>query len=831
MSKVPGDTQLTAMSTRTGSPENAASVAYPFRANILLVDDRPANLLALEAILAPLKQRLVRALSGAEALERLSKEDYAVILMDLRMPEMDGLRTTELIKQSERCARVPIIFLTAVSLDPLDVISGYERGAVDFLLKPFEPTILRSKVSVFVDLFLKEQTIRRQAAQLHQREREALERRSEMRFRSLIDAMPQCVWAARLDKMFHYWNKQAADYTGIPVGLSVPVSALLEKTHPDDRARGENLWSDLVHNERPFEGKLRLRRASDGAYRWHLARGLPQPDESGAIVGWLIAATDIDSEEEALAKAEAASRMKDEFLATVSHELRNPLNAINGWTRLLRSGTLDAAKTAKALEVIERNAGFQAGLIDDILDVSRIVQGRIKISFRPLRFVPIIESALAAIRPTADAKGVKLESELDGFSDFVRGDADRLQQTVWNLLSNAVKFTPREGKVTVRLGRESGALRLAVSDTGQGISPAFLPFVFERFRQADSSTTRVHGGLGLGLAIVRHFVELHGGSVKAESAGEGLGATFVITLPLDDLPGSAAGGDTSQSARTAQLPLRDVSVLLVEDEDDSREMLAELLSQQGAKVTTAASSADALAKIASEVPQVLLSDIGMPGDDGYALIRKVRERLPNTTMVTAAVTGLGSAADRHRVLDAGFHLCGILGNSRALLEGRAGSLERPGQCDRWHGAHLIGCVAIEGEIKGVGKILTVSRGVGDLVRAEGVFDGEKGEVSIGPRQPGGNIDVIGLHPAQHRGWQAALRLAAGCQGGGARIAQQVLVEVVVEGGAGDDAADIDGVPVIDADGTAALGLGRCVIRRRGMLIVVGCMAGVGIRMR
>jgi len=626
------------------------------KAGILLVDDRPANLLALEAILDPLDQRLVRATSGEEALQKLESEEFAVILMDVRMPGMDGLRTAEVICQRESAARVPIIFLTAVPIGNADVVSGYARGAVDFLLKPFDPDILRSKVSVFVELHQKEQMIRRQAGLLRRRDREAFERRSELRFRSLMDALPQSVWVARADQNFYYWNQRAADYIGLEASEAVAADRLFEFVHPDDLEMIKSEWQLATSLQRSSEVRIRLRRHSDGAYRWFLMRGVPQHDESGKITGWIVAATDIDSEHQALEEAEGASRMKEEFLATVSHELRNPLNAIVGWIHLLRSGNLDAVKSSKALETIERNVHLQTALIDDILDVSRIIRGKISLSFRPIRMRVVIEAAISAVRPTADAKGIALESAITAQADEVRGDADRLQQVVWNLLSNAIKFTPRGGRVMVRAEQYEDELKLTVSDTGQGISPDFLPRVFDRFSQADSGSNRAHGGLGLGLAIVRHLVELHAGTVEAASDGPGRGASFSVRLPLMNA-GATTVARTQTLTGPQPLKLSGVSILVVDDEIDSREVLAEILRYYGAQTVTAASAEDALAAIARSRPDVLLSDIGMPAIDGYQLIRTIRERIPEQEMIAFALTGLGSGNDKERALAEGFQQC------------------------------------------------------------------------------------------------------------------------------------------------------------------------------
>jgi len=626
------------------------------KASILLVDDRPANLLALEAILDSLDQHLVRATSGEEALEKLQEQEFAVILMDVRMPGMDGLRTAEVISQRESAARVPIIFLTAVPIANADVVSGYARGAVDFLLKPFDPEILRSKVSVFVDLYQKEQMIRRQAGLLRQRDREAFERRSELRFRSLMDALPQCVWVARADLTFYYWNKRAVDYIGMPASVAVSAERLFEFVHPDDLATINSEWQVATGLQRPAEVQVRLRRQADGAYRWFLMRGVPQHDEAGKVTGWIVAATDIDTEHQALEEAEDASRMKEEFLATVSHELRNPLNAMVGWVHLLRTGNLDPAKSSKALETIERNVHLQTALIDDILDVSRIIRGKINLTFSTVRMSAVVDAALAAMRPTADAKGVALEYEMAADSDEVSGDADRLQQIVWNLLSNAIKFTLRDGLVVVRLEQHGHELTLSVRDTGQGISPEFIPHVFERFSQAESGSTRTHGGLGLGLAIVRHLVELHAGTVEATSAGRGQGATFSVRLPLVDSKTKTADDNRNQTD-ARPMKLAGVSILVVDDEFDSREVLAEILRQYGAQTRTAGSASEALSEIDRATPQVLLSDIGMPMVDGYELIRQIRQRIDEREMIAVALTGLGSGKDKERALADGFQQC------------------------------------------------------------------------------------------------------------------------------------------------------------------------------
>ncbi len=374
-----------------------------------------------------------------------------------------------------------------------------------------------------------------------------------------------------------------------------------------------------------------------------------------------------DRERAARAEAEESSRLKDEFLATVSHELRTPLTAVLGWTHLLRDGRLDAQAAAHALETVERNAHAQQQLIEDLLDVSRIITGKLPLDVRRVAPASFIEAAIEAVLPAAEAKGIVLEKSLSEDVAALTGDPARLQQVVWNLLSNAIKFTPRGGRVLVRLRGEGTHAEISISDTGDGIGQEFLPYVFDRFRQADQTTARRYGGLGLGLAIVRHLVELHGGTVRAESEGEGKGATFTVRLPL--VPSQKAGdGDGAsvpvpravETRRAVECPdkLDGLRVLVVDDEADTLDLIKVLLAQCGAEVSTASSSAEALGLFAESAPDVIISDIGMPGEDGYELIRRVRELPPERGGRTPAValTAYARAADRLRVLRSGYQM-------------------------------------------------------------------------------------------------------------------------------------------------------------------------------
>ncbi|HYD01612.1 MAG TPA: ATP-binding protein [Phycisphaerales bacterium] len=375
----------------------------------------------------------------------------------------------------------------------------------------------------------------------------------------------------------------------------------------------------------------------------------------------------LDSERRARAEAERASRVKDDFVATLSHELRTPISSILGWTHLLRA---DPARpdAAYGLEVIERNTRAQARMIDDLLDVSRIVAGKLRLDVQPVDLAAVLRAAIEIVRPAAEAKGVRLVTELDGGA-LVRGDAARLQQIAWNLLSNAIKFTPGGGAAEVRvsLKRTGAHAELTVRDNGKGISREFLPYIFDRFRQEDASTTRLHGGLGLGLSIVRHLTELHGGTVSARSEGEGLGSTFTVSLPLAAAPVTqrvhedrdVIDGAPTPSRAAPSAPLDGVRILLVDDDLDTRELLSLVLSKAGAHVVTAASSTEGLVRLQSDPSlEVIVSDVGMPDEDGYAFIRKVRQieegRGTPARLPAIALTAFARSEDRTRALKAGF---------------------------------------------------------------------------------------------------------------------------------------------------------------------------------
>jgi len=642
--------------------------------SILLVDDHAANLDALEAILAPLGHRIVRASSGEQALAQLSREDFGLVLLDVNMPVTDGFATASLIKARPRSRRLPIIFMTAGDVGAAEMARAYAQGAVDFITQPCDARVLRSKAAVFIEWHLQSEEHKRQMATIRRRDRQRYEEQTAHRVRNLTDLMPLCVWAANREGRITYTNKAWAEYTGLDA-TAANDRGHLEVIHPDDRERVLAAWTDAVRSGEPLVVEYRLRRASDGAYRWHLGRAVPERGVRGAIVGWIATATDIDDQkhaetrltelaaraDKARADAEEASRMKDEFLATVSHELRTPLNAIYGWTRMVRSGELERKQIEKAMQTIERNTRAQIKLVEDLLDVSRIVAGKLTLDWKTMSPSDVVRTAVDAMMPTAAQKGVQLCAIVDPSPCRVSGDPNRLQQVVWNLIANAIKFTPAGGRIEVIVGSVDDRVEIEVNDSGHGIAPEFLPHVFDAFRQADGSSTRSHGGLGLGLAIVKHIVDLHHGSVDVQSEGSGRGARFIVRLPLvatTDDSRVAEWPSRSSGAFARVRELRDIRVLVVDDDEDSRDMLTMVFEQYGAAVERAASAAEALAAIERRPPTILLSDVGMPGEDGHALIRRVRaaERESGRCLPAIALTGYATAEDGARALAAGFQL-------------------------------------------------------------------------------------------------------------------------------------------------------------------------------
>ena len=498
-------------------------------------------------------------------------------------------------------------------------------------------------------------------------------RQSEERYRYLAEAIPQLVWTTNPNGKCDFFNQNWCEYTGLTLEQSLG-SGWLAALHPDDIQNADEVWSNAVKNSTIYNNEYRFKRASDGCYRWQLARGLPLKNEQGIVVKWFGTCTDIHEQKQILeerahlleleqvarAKAETANRIKDEFLAVLSHELRTPLNAILGWSKLLQTSRLNQAKTSEALATIERNATLQVQLIEDLLDISKILQGKLTLDIREINLESTILSALQTMRLAAEAKLIEVSTVFEPVMGEVMGDSTRLQQVVWNLLSNAVKFTPKGGKVEVLLKQDDGYAQIIVSDTGKGISAEFLPFVFDYFRQADSTSTRNFGGLGLGLAIVRNIIEIHGGIVKADSHGEDKGATFTVSLPLlqDESPSLTDEQNYPVLLTPKSLPLNGVRVLVVDDDPDSLDFAAFVLEQEGAFVIALSSPYEALQTLAEVKPDVLVSDISMPDMNGYMLIRQLRTCPPEQggQIPAIALTAFARTDDQQEVLKAGFQM-------------------------------------------------------------------------------------------------------------------------------------------------------------------------------
>jgi len=598
------------------------------QANILLVDDRPENLLALESILEQLGQNLVRAASAHEALRFLLLEDVALILLDVQMPGVNGFELAELIRERERTQHTPIIFVTAISDNENYIFKGYSLGAVDYLTKPVAPEILRSKVRFFIELFGQNEQIKRQAALLEEsnarldnlntdlehrvaertaelktanRELEkeiAVRTQSEARLatqhsitRTLADsngiedagppilqafcehmnAQISCLWVLNATgaeltcsqtetcgdpRRFDYFVAETRR-TGISAGLGVPGRVWKENApvwlandfDGEKYPRAEFAAKAGLHGAVGFP--IKIQGVFYGVIEFFTPKLLQEDlhllsmlEAIGSEIGQFIQRKSAEADRERLLlrekalreQAEQASLLKDEFLATVSHELRTPLNAIIGWCQIIQDGRLSPEEQKTALDTIHRNAKSQAKLIDDLLDTSRLISGNLRLDLSPVQVAPAIEEAIETVRPAAEAKGISIATEFISEIASITCDARRLQQMVWNLLTNGVKFTPKGGRINVKFESTADALKIIVSDNGHGISREFLPHVFDRFRQADSSSTRSSEGIGIGLAIVRHLVELHGGKASAASDGTGKGSAFTLTFPQSPNP-------------------------------------------------------------------------------------------------------------------------------------------------------------------------------------------------------------------------------------------------------------------------------------------------------
>jgi PAS domain S-box-containing protein len=496
-------------------------------------------------------------------------------------------------------------------------------------------------------------------------------RASEERYRLAARATNDAIWDWDLTTGRVQWNEGIRNLFGYAADqVGTDVEWRFSQIHADDRDRVVSGFNAVIEGGGRFWADQYQFRCANGSYAIVSDRAYIEHNESGKAVRLIAAMTDVtrlkqaEREREQLLRlehtarkqAESANRVKDEFIATLSHELRTPLTPILGWTQLLRNRTTDPSAIERGLDVIEHNARSQAKLIDDLLDLSRIVTGKMQVKMQSTEIQQIVRAAVDAVQPAADGKGVRIEIGSQRAIQLT-ADPDRLQQVLWNLLTNAIRFTPSGGVISVTAGQIGNEVRIVVRDTGEGIEPDFLPQVFDRFSQADSTNVRAHGGLGIGLAIVRYIVELHGGSVGVESLGKGYGATFTVTLPMKIAETRPARARKSKRQGKTALTLKALRLLVVDDDPDVRELLALVLQQEGAVVTTAASAQQALETIQAASPDILISDIAMPQENGYQFLKKVREmeRKDGRHPIPAlALSAYVREEDRNTSLEAGF---------------------------------------------------------------------------------------------------------------------------------------------------------------------------------
>ncbi|HEY9810866.1 MAG TPA: response regulator [Halomicronema sp.] len=593
-------------------------------------------------------------------LEALETRKFDLVLSDFSLPGFDGISALKIAHNI--CPEVPFIFVSGTLGEEL-AIETLKSGATDYVLKHrlerLVPSVQRALQEV------KERRFRAAA--------EAALKETEEQFRQLANAMPQIVWVSLPNGDTEYVNQQWVEYTGFSLEKAYEREVLIKAIHAEDFEQTYALWKHCLNSGEFYQKEFRLKRGSNGEYRWFLSRAVPIKNNQGEIIHWYGTLTDIDEQkqvEETLRRRteelDRANRIKDEFLAVLSHELRTPLGPILGWAQLLRIKRPDEQTLIRGLATIERNANIQTQLIEDLLDVSRILRGKISLNVDLTDLRLIIMAALETVQLAAQAKSIEIKIQMAGNVSQVRGDAGRLQQVMWNLLSNAVKFTPSGGCVEVFLQEVDGWVEVKIKDTGKGIEPAFFPYMFDYFCQADSSTTRKFGGLGVGLGIVRHLVELHGGIVEAESAGEDQGATFTVKLPIfkestivQEAPiiekKELENTEVLSRENLGFLPLSGIRILVVDDEKDTLDLITWMLKDAGAIAMGVTSAQSAMEVWDNFQPDVLISDIGMPEEDGYSLIKRVRTKMSEEKFIPAiALTAYAREEDKQRAFSAGF---------------------------------------------------------------------------------------------------------------------------------------------------------------------------------
>lgn len=638
----------------------AVKVMSEPRIIILHIDDNEANRYVVTRILQNAGFTVVEAATGTAGLKAVAEHQPALVILDVKLPDISGFEVCRQIKANPETAFIPVLHLSASFILSQDKAEGLDSGADAYLAQPVEPIELLATV--------------RSLLRIRRAEEAALS--SAQDWQTTFDSINDGVCLVDREGKILRCNRAITQL------FCKPAQEILGCVHHE--LMGAQLGiGDGACFRRAKETHQRQVLEFKSRERWFAKTIDPVFDGHGNLTGAVFILSDITERKQAEAllqeqnehlnrlmvslqqqteQAQQANRIKDEFLAVLSHELRSPLNPILGWVRILQTRQQDAAKTQYALETIERNAKLQAQLIEDLLDVSRILQGKLSLNKVPVALNFTIKAALETVRLAAEAKSIQIQTIFEPNVGQVLGDSGRLQQVIWNLLSNAIKFTSQGGRVEVRLERmkdegntyPSEYTQITISDTGMGISNDFLPFVFDYFRQADGTTTRRFGGLGLGLAIVRHLVELHGGTVQAASPGEGQGATFTVKFP--PIAAAKLNQDDTAFHNRSDSNLNGLQTLLVDDDRDSREFIAFLLEQYGAQVSEAESAHDALSILEQGKFDLLISDIGMPDMDGYTLIRQIRKQSPEQggEIPAIALTAYAGEIDRQQALAAGF---------------------------------------------------------------------------------------------------------------------------------------------------------------------------------
>lgn len=621
------------------------------RITVLNVDDTTASRYTKSRMLRQAGYKVVEAGNGAEALRVVRELLPQLVLCDVNLPDMSGIEVCRRIKADPLTRSIPVVQISATFVTPKDQELGLEGGAEIYLTEPIEPLELVTVVRVLL--------------RLHSTERGLVQ--SEARWRSFVDSNIIGVVICQFDRFIEA-NDAFLRITGYTREEVVSGLTWRSITPPESMDRSEAARAELRTRGlcAPFE-KEYLRK--DGSRVWVMLTAATILDTEDQWMCFVLDISDrrhatvereaaYDREHAARTQAEEATRLKDEFLANLSHELRTPMNAIIGWTHLLHSGRLEDSQRQRALESIDRGARSQAKLIEDLLDVSRIVSGKLNLSMQPVDLGAVVEAAVESQRPAAQTKGLKINVRATAPDLTVLGDVGRLQQVFLNILTNAVKFTSTGGQIDVALTRTATDAHVSIADTGEGIAPEFLPYVFDRFRQADGTSTRTHMGLGLGLAIVRHVIELHGGTARAASEGQDKGATFTVSIPLAvDVEGTPRGPIAGRMPGNYGPPGGfGVRVLIVEDDPETRDIIAAILERGGFSYRVATRAGEALSVLDDWRPDVIVSDIGMPDVDGYEFARQLRARPPERggRIPALALSAFARGEDRDLALRSGY---------------------------------------------------------------------------------------------------------------------------------------------------------------------------------